>query len=193
VACDLCIGDLCFRNETVSAVTTEFSSVAPGKTNGMIGMTTLKDFVVSLYRDRTVGLTLHGTACIGKVVPTYPDPAGIHRLDVRVGDHIYAQVPLDTGATRVLLSGSSAEQLRGELSNVEPAPICNVKGCSEKGFRAELSEYCIGETCSTDVPVKYPVWDTAGLAMLSRFRVDLDLPHNRVVFCSSNADSRTPP
>lgn len=181
---ELCLGDLCLEREPAWAASTPFSSAVDGEVNGFIGMSTLRDFVVAIDHDTQLTLAFRGVACQGTAHSMVEGDRGIHTVQTSIAGSDRGQLTLDTGSQFSVLSQTTADELAASLSNPVIAPLCTVNGCQPSGATtATVSEYCIAAECSSDVTVKYPVWDAIGFSSLARFRVDLDFVSHHLVFC----------
>jgi hypothetical protein len=181
----VCVGDLCFPREPVWAWDTPFSDAAPDAINGFIGMSTLQYLLVGIDHADRVILDSVGTGCRGAASPiTFTDPGGTPLVDVRAGTLPEATLALDSGSLFTVLDPTTATALGAELSEVAPASLCTVDGCKDQtASTATLRTYCVFGVCTENLPVKFPIWDAVGLSYLSRFRVDLDFPRKRFVYC----------
>jgi hypothetical protein len=182
---ELCVGDLCLHHEEVWAQTSPFSAVGDGQINGLLGMNTLREFVVGIDHGDSVTLAFRGTPCGGDAHALTPLDRGLIGVDSRIASSDRGVVALDTGATHSVLSQTTADELALALENPQSAPICTIDGCQDgAATTATVPDYCVFGVCATNVTVKYPVWDAVGFGTLSRFRVDLDVPSLELVFCA---------
>lgn len=182
---ELCLGDLCLHHEEVWAETTPFSAPGDGEINGLLGMNTLRDFVVGIDHADSVTLAFRGAPCAGTAHPLTPLDRGLFGVSSRIASSDRGTLVLDTGAMHSVLSQATADELAAVLESPQSAPICTIDGCVEGGATtATVPEYCVFDVCASDVTVKYPVWDAVGFGTLSRFRLDLDVPARDLVFCA---------
>jgi hypothetical protein len=182
---ELCIGDLCLHHAEVWAETTPFSAPGDGEINGLLGMNTLRDFVVGIDHTDSVTLAFHGTPCVGSAHPLTPLDRGLLGVASRIASSDRGTLVLDTGAMQSVLSQATADELVTLLENPQSAPICTIDGCIDGGATtATVPQYCVFDACAAEVTVKYPVWDAVGFGTLNRFRLDLDIPAHNLVFCA---------
>jgi hypothetical protein len=184
VLANLCIGELCFSKEPAWAWDTPFSGADPGGINAFVGMSTLAELIVGIDHGDYVILDSLGTPCSGVASPlSFTDP-GTPLANVRVGSQAEQMLTVDSGSLFTVLSATTAAALATELADVAPASLCTVQGCdSTLASTAQLGSYCVFETCLKSVPVKFPIWDAVGYSYLSAFRIDLDFPRKRFVYC----------
>jgi len=182
---EICIADLCIRDEAAYAWDTPFSTDASGELNGFFGMRLLHHFGLRFEHGRSLTIRRGGTACRGTPKPLDFSEHGIARIGAEVDAASFDQVALDTGSAYSVLSQATADQLGDDLgAGAEPASICTVDGCEESGaFIASVERYCVAGVCAQDVAVKYPVWDAVGCTYFSRFDLEFDFPSATLWFC----------
>ncbi len=183
---ELCLGKMCLRREEIYAWDSKFSAAAEGEINGFIGMSTLRDFGLTLDHGTEVDLELGGAPCAGQALSLSYTDYGSPEIDVTVDTESQSGVVIDTGATFTLLSQATVASLEPtHLEPKKPASLCTVNGCTDGvAFTAELPVYCAGAVCENDVPVKFPVFDAVGSSFLSRRRAAFDFAGNQLVFCA---------
>ena len=183
---EICIGKLCLRREEIYAWDTRFSSPDAGATNGFVGMSTLRDFDLTLEHGQAVTLA-HGSApCAGTVVDLGQTDYGSPTASITVGPLEQKDVVIDTGSTFSLLSQSTVAALDpAALAPKTSASLCTVNGCQDGvAFTAPLAHYCVGAECESDVTVKFPVFDAVGTSFLARRKVSFDFAGNQLWFCA---------
>ena len=182
---ELCFGELCLRGEQVYAEDTEFSQAAPASLNGVIGMRTLRHFIVELDHGGSVRLTQGGQACAGKRWPLTFGPEGTPFADVSIDGHPFPAVAVDSGSTFTLLSQPSLGALDAYvMDHGQVADLCTISGCMTGVARTStVAEYCVFDSCQQQVPVKYPVFDAVGSSFLFLGHTAFDFPQGSIVFC----------
>lgn len=183
---ELCLGELCLRGEPVYAWETPFSSASADKTQGFIGMRTLKDFSLELDHGKRVMLTLGSAPCTGVDAPLGFTEYGIPTVPVSVASLPAKTHPIDSGSLFTVLSQATVDALpAAALGPSTPADLCTVDGCQSGVAQvAKLSEYCVASECETQLDVKFPVFDAVGASYLARRRIRFDFPGARLWSCS---------
>jgi hypothetical protein len=183
---ELCLGELCFRDASVYARETPFSSADAGRPAGIIGMRWLRYFILELDRGQSVTLRRKAGPCAGEAEDLSFTEYGIPTARVTIDDQSFPETVVDSGAVFTVLGQSTAEGLGAYLlQKAEPAGACTVDGCTDGGaFVSAINTYCLGIHCQRDVPVKFPVWDAVGSSYLFMYRVDFDFAAGRLVFCA---------
>ncbi len=179
----LCFGDLCVQGERVFGWDTPFSS--PDGPHGLVGMETLRHFVLELDRGQSVRLSHTEPACRGERRPiTFSEP-GTPLVDISIDGLVLSGITIDTGAEFTVLDDSTVARLDDYVTtqSVE-ADVCTIEGCTPGGARTStVHELCVADICQSEVAVKYPVFDAVGNSFLARQRVAFDFPRSEIVFC----------
>ncbi len=184
VQVDLCVGELCLKNETVYLWETPFSSATGDHAHGFIGMRTLKDFSVDFDRGASVGFALGSSPCSGPSVPMIFTEYGRPTVGVSLGSQPPTDVAVDTGSSYTLLGQASFDAHSADISGSTPASVCTVNGCTDgAAFTAGIASYCVGPVCESAVPIKYPVFDAVGMSFVSRRNARFDFPAATLAFC----------
>jgi hypothetical protein len=184
---ELCIGKLCLRDASVYAWETPFSSAESGETAGIIGMRWLRYFVLEIDRGRSLTLKRKEGPCPGAREDLSFTQYGIPTATVTIDGQSFPETVLDTGAVFTVLSQTSVDGLGAYLTDLaQPAGYCTVNGCSDTGaFVSAINDYCVGEQCRNDVPVKFPAWDAVGSSYFFQYRVNFDFAAGYLVFCEN--------
>ncbi len=178
---DLCLGPLCLDAIHVWSKDTTFSQPGREDINGVIGMRVLQHFVLELDHALTLTMGRARSLCEGDVQPIQWREG---RPYVRVlVDGVEQWVLLDTGAFYTLLSQQTSQAIHYLGEHAQETSGCDVVGCKDSGnFVSTLRQYCVGQSCTTDLPVKYPVWDALGMSYLKRYAFSFGA--NQFVLCN---------
>lgn len=166
---ELCLGELCFERPLVRAWDTPFSNTQADETLGFVGVDLLRDLRLELGNGARA--VLGADRCAGERVAVQLGEHGRPFVSIAVEDHEPMTALLDTGALFTLLSRETAETLGAELERkAVTTPGCDVHGCAGAFKRSTVGSYCLAGACSSDLAVKYPVWDAVGANFLAAWR-----------------------
>jgi predicted aspartyl protease len=181
----ICFGDVCTGALYALALDTPFST--PDGIQIIVGMSVLSLWQLEIDHDKRVRIGSLAGECDGPAVgftldaTNQPTVSGLSVAGVAVGSAV-----VDTGGVYTLLAASTAAELPSAVSaGAVDAGLCTADGCTSGYAIVDAPEVCLGGACAASVAVKYPVDDSVGNSLLSRFRVRFDFGAKTLRFCDS--------
>lgn len=179
----------CFDNKVCTnelgaeALETYFSKV--DGIQAILGIPVLTTQPVEIDHLKSVRIGALQDDCHASAIPFTLDMTGRPTLDtIQVTGVSLDTVLIDTGSVYDILSKADSQKLPADvLANAMPETFCDIYGCMPGAFLTTSPSVCVGDTCATDVQVKYPAFNSIGMSFLSRYRARFDFSKNILQLC----------